>query len=100
MRTPYDWSEDVKKLKRPVLLVYGDHDMMRPEHIVRFYQLLGEGTRDAGWQREHMGKNRLAILPNLTHYEIFMASTLVPTVLPFLNGESGAPVWTGTEKQP
>ena len=86
----------MKRLHGPVLLVYGDHDMIRPEHIVRFYQLLGEGQRDAGWQREHMGKNRLAILPNLTHYETFMAPALVPTVLPFLNGDTGAPVWTGT----
>jgi pimeloyl-ACP methyl ester carboxylesterase len=91
MRTAYDWSEDVKKLKGPVLLVYGDHDMMRPEHIVRFYQLLGEGLRDAGWQREHMGRNRLAILPNLTHYEMALSPALVPTVLPFLNGQNSAP---------
>jgi pimeloyl-ACP methyl ester carboxylesterase len=95
MRAPYDWAEDVKKLTGPVLLVYGDHDMIRPEHIVRFYQLLGEGLKDAGWQREHMGKNRLAILPNLTHYEVFMSPALVPTVLPFLNGQNQAPVWTG-----
>jgi pimeloyl-ACP methyl ester carboxylesterase len=95
MRTPYDWSEDVKRLEGPVLLVYGDHDMIRPEHIVRFYQLLGEGLRDAGWQREHMGQNRLAILPNLTHYEMFLAPALVSAVLPFLKGERGAPAWTG-----
>ena len=76
------------------MLVYGDSDMVRPEHIVRFYQLLGGGLKDAGWQREHMPKNRLAILPNLTHYEMFMTPTLVTTVLPFLNGEQGAPVWT------
>ena len=95
MRAPYDWSEDVKKLKGPVLLVYGDHDMVRPEHIVRFYQLLGEGLRDAGWQREHMGKNRLAILPNLTHYEVFKSPALVPAVLPFLSGDNRAPAWTG-----
>jgi len=99
MRTPYDWSEDVKKLKGPVLLVYGDHDMMRPEHIVRFYQLLGEGLRDAGWQREHMGQNRLAILPNLTHYEMSLSPALVPTVLPFLNGQNSAPVWTGAPQK-
>jgi pimeloyl-ACP methyl ester carboxylesterase len=85
MRTPYDWSDDIKKLKGPVLLVFGDHDMIRPEHIVRFYQLLGEGQRDAGWQREHMGKNRLAILPNVTHYEMALSPALVPTVLSFLN---------------
>jgi len=98
MRAPYDWSEDVKKLKGPVLLVYGDHDMIRPEHIVRFYQLLGEGVRDAGWQREHMGQNRLAILPNLTHYEMVMSPALLPTVLPFLNGQQGPPLSTGASK--
>jgi pimeloyl-ACP methyl ester carboxylesterase len=96
MRKPYDWAEDVKKLKGPVMLVYGDADMVRPEHIIRFYQLLGGGLKDAGWQREHMPKNRLAILPNLTHYEMFMAPALVSTVLPFLNGEQGAPVWPTT----
>ena len=91
MRKPYDWTEDVKKLKGPVMLVYGDADMVRPEHIVKVYQLLGGGLKDAGWQREHMSKNRLAIIPNLTHYEMFSSPALVPTVLPFLNGEQGPP---------
>ena len=89
MRQPYDWSEDVKTLKMPVLLVYGDSDMIRPEHIVSFYQLLGGGLKDAGWQREHMSQNRLAILPDLTHYETGAAPILVATVLPFLNGQTG-----------
>src|SRR5687767_6093019 len=96
MRKPYDWTEDVKKLRGPVMLVYGDADMVRPEHIVQVYQLLGGGLRDAGWQREHMSQNRLAILPNLTHYEMFMSPALVSTVLPFLNGEQSAPVWSAT----
>ncbi|HJU68776.1 MAG TPA: alpha/beta hydrolase [Gemmatimonadaceae bacterium] len=95
MRKPYDWAEDVKKLQMPVMLIYGDADMIRPDHIVRFYQLLGGGLRDAGWMREHMSKNRLAILPNLTHYEVFMSPLLVATALPFLNGESNAPSWAG-----
>ena len=99
MRKPYDWSEDVKKLQMPVLLVYGDSDMIRPEHIVRFYQLLGGGLRDAGWTREHMSKNRLAILPNLTHYEVFMSPALPATVLPFLNGETSGPSWANQVKQ-
>ena len=95
MRKPYDWSADVSKLTMPVMLVYGDSDMFRPEHIVKFYQLLGGGLKDAGWQREHMSKNRLAILPDLTHYEMFMAPQLVRTVLPFLDGKSGAAAWGG-----
>jgi pimeloyl-ACP methyl ester carboxylesterase len=93
MRKPYDWSEDVEKLEMPVMLVFGDSDMYRPEHIVKFYQLLGGGLKDAGWMRENMSQNRLAILPDLTHYEMFAAPTLATTVLPFLNGESGAKSW-------
>ena len=38
-------AEDVKKLTMPVMLVYGDSDMYRPEHVVEFYQLLGGGLR-------------------------------------------------------
>ena len=63
MRQPYDFSEDVKTLRMPVMLVYGDSDMFRPEHIVEFYRLLGGGLRDAGWQRETMSQNRLATNP-------------------------------------
>jgi pimeloyl-ACP methyl ester carboxylesterase len=93
MRKQYDWSADVSKLTMPVMLVFADSDMFRPEHVVKFYQLLGGGLRDAGWMREHMSQNRLAILPNLTHYEIFQAPALGATALPFLNGEGRARGW-------
>ena len=93
MRQPYDWSADVKKLTMPVMLIYGDSDMFRPEHMVKFYQLLGGGLHDAGWQRESISKNRLAILPDRTHYDIFTSPGLVTTVLPFLNGQSDAQSW-------
>jgi pimeloyl-ACP methyl ester carboxylesterase len=94
MRKSYDWSADVKKLTMPVMLIYGDSDMIRPEHVVKIYQLLGGGLKDAGWQREHMSQNRLAILPNLTHYEIGLAPELVDTALPFLNGAGRAKSWS------
>lgn len=90
IRQPYDWSAEVRALPMPVMLVYGDSDMFRPEHIVSFYQLLGGGLRDPGWMRENLSPNRLAILPNLTHYEIFYAPALAATVIPFLDG-AGAP---------
>jgi pimeloyl-ACP methyl ester carboxylesterase len=92
MRQPYDHAEDVKKLAMPVMLIYGDSDMFRPEHEVKFYQLLGGGLKDAGWGREHMAKNRLAILPDLTHYEIGASPRLAATALPFLDGKSSAQV--------
>jgi pimeloyl-ACP methyl ester carboxylesterase len=99
MRQPYDWSEDMKKLTMPVLLVFGDSDMFRLEHVVEFYRLLGGGLKDAGWQREHMSKNRLAILPNVTHYDMFLSPQLVATALPFLDGNADAPSWAEQVKQ-
>lgn len=85
MRQPYDYSAEVKKLTMPVILIFGDSDMYRLEHVMKFYQLLGGGLKDAGWQREHMSQNRLAIIPNVTHYEMGLAPEMVATALPFLD---------------
>jgi pimeloyl-ACP methyl ester carboxylesterase len=98
MRQPYDWSAEVAKLKMPVMLVFGDADMIRPEHEIKFYQLLGGGLKDAGWNRENMPRNRLAILPDLTHYEMFSSPRLAETILPFLDGQSGAKSWADQVK--
>jgi pimeloyl-ACP methyl ester carboxylesterase len=93
MRTPYDWSEEIKTLRMPVMLVFADSDMTRLDHVVDFYKLLGGGLRDAGWQREHMAPNRLAIIPDQTHYDLFISPKFADTVLPFLNGESASGSW-------
>ncbi len=95
MRKPYNWADHVQALRMPVMLVFGDSDMYRPAHIIEFYKLLGGGQRDAGWMRENMSQNRLAILPGLTHYDIFMSPLLASITLPFLNGESGTTDWVG-----
>ncbi|MCF3639095.1 alpha/beta fold hydrolase [Rhizobium sp. TRM95111] len=95
MRADYDASDAVAKLPMPVMLIFGDSDMIRPEHVVAFYQKLGGGLRDAGWMRENMSKNRLAILPGLTHYETFAAPALVAAALPFLNGADTTRSWAG-----
>jgi pimeloyl-ACP methyl ester carboxylesterase len=84
MRRPYDYTEDARTLTMPVQLVYGDSDMIRLDHVVEVYRLLGGGLRDAGWTREHMSRNRLAILPDVTHYEMGTSPQLAPTVLEFL----------------
>jgi pimeloyl-ACP methyl ester carboxylesterase len=94
MRKTYDWTADAKKLTMPTLLIYGDSDMVRPEHIVKVYQLLGGGLKDAGWQRENMSVNRLAILPNVTHYEMGLAPQMVETALPFLDGYGKTKTWS------
>jgi len=97
MKLPYDWTDDVKKLTMPTMLVYGDADMITLDHITKFYHLLGGAQQDAGWQREHMSKNRLAILPNLTHYEVFMSPAFADVAVRFLKGEEKAGVWGEVE---
>jgi pimeloyl-ACP methyl ester carboxylesterase len=98
MRKPYDWANDVKTLKMPVMLVFGDSDMFRLEHMVEFYHLLGGGQQDAGWMREHMSQNRLAIVPDVTHYEMFATPAMASTLLPFLNGVSNQKSWADQVK--
>lgn len=98
MRHPYDWSSDVSKLKMPVMLVFGDGDIIRPEHELKFYQLLGGGLIDVGWNRENMPQNRLAILPDVTHYESGSSPRMVEAVLPFLDRRSDAKGGAGQAK--
>ncbi|HEY1420134.1 MAG TPA: alpha/beta hydrolase [Candidatus Dormibacteraeota bacterium] len=93
MREAYDFSEDAKKLKMPVMLVFGDSDMFTTPHVAEFYNLIGGNVRDAGWQRENMSQNRLAILPDSTHYDIFVNPELARTALAFLNGQSRTQSW-------
>jgi hypothetical protein len=40
-----------------------------------------------------MSQNRLAIVPDHTHYDMFLGPDLAPTVLPFLNGERRSQDW-------
>jgi pimeloyl-ACP methyl ester carboxylesterase len=96
MKQPYDFSADVPKLTMPVLLVFGDSDMYRPEHEIKFFQMLGGGLKDGGWQRDGMTKNRLAILPGRTHYDIFFSQDLIRTSLAFIEGAEQAGDWSAT----
>jgi len=85
LRKDYDWSIDIAAIKAPTMLIFGDADAMPPEHVVEFFELLGGGKKDGGWDGSGISSARLAILPGLTHYNIFASPALVPTVLPFLD---------------
>ena len=84
LRKDYDWSDGVKAIQSPTMLVFADADAVRLQHIVEFYSLLGGGQRDAGLDGSQRSANELAILPGLTHYTIDAAPALVETVTPFL----------------
>ena len=72
---------------REPTLIFGDGDMYRPEHVIDFYQLIGGGKRDPGWQRERMPQNRLAILPDLTHYEMSESPLVATTARTFFDAK-------------
>lgn len=83
-RSAFDWSDDVQTLRAQTMVLYADADSIPLTHIAEFYALLGGGLRDAGWDGSARAKSQLAILPGLTHYNIFAAATLVVTVDEFL----------------
>lgn len=52
-------------------------------------QTKGAGLRDGGWTGENRpkGGHALAILPGLTHYDIFASPLLATVTLEFLDAE-------------
>jgi pimeloyl-ACP methyl ester carboxylesterase len=72
----------------PTLLVFGDADAVRPAHAVEFFELLGGGKRDGGWDGSGMSNARLAILSDTTHYTIFSSSAMTTAVVQFLDTEA------------
>jgi pimeloyl-ACP methyl ester carboxylesterase len=85
VRPDYDWTSDVAAIKSPTLLVYGDADAVRTSHAVQFFELLGGRKRDGGWDGSGISSARLAILPGLTHYNVFSSPALAAVVTPFLD---------------
>jgi pimeloyl-ACP methyl ester carboxylesterase len=86
MAEGFDFTEEVCGLKMPTLVVAADADMAPPSHYVEVFKLLGGGLRDGGWMGEGrpMGGHALAILPGLTHYNIFSSPLFAAATLAFL----------------
>jgi pimeloyl-ACP methyl ester carboxylesterase len=87
MAKDFDFSEDVRQLKVPTLIMAGDSEMAPPSHYVEVFGLLDGGKRDGGWMGEGRpkGGHALAILPGATHYNILNSPLFAPTVLSFLD---------------
>jgi pimeloyl-ACP methyl ester carboxylesterase len=85
LRQDYDWSNGVATITAPTLIVVGDADAVRTAHAVQFFEMLGGGKADGGWDGSGMSKARLAILPATTHYNIFSSPLLASVATPFLD---------------
>src|SRR5437773_1026754 len=87
MAQDFDFSEEVRGLQVPTLIVAADADMAPPSHYVEAFKLLGGGLRDGGWMGEGRpkGGHALAILPGLTHYNIGTSPLFAAVTLAFLD---------------
>src|SRR5438445_13460660 len=85
MTKDYEFTEEVRGLKVPTLIVAGDADMAPPSHYVEVFKLLDGGLRDGGWMGEGRpkGGHALAILPGVTHYNIFSSPLFAAVTLAF-----------------
>jgi pimeloyl-ACP methyl ester carboxylesterase len=86
MSKDFDFTEEVRGLQVPTLIVAADADMAPPSHYVEVFKLLGGGLRDGGWMGEGRpkGGHALAILPGLTHYNIGISPLFAAATLAFL----------------
>lgn len=85
LQQDYDWTDEVRGISAPTMLVFADADATRPDHIVEFYALLGGGLHDAGVDGSARPASRLAILPGTSHYDLLFSPLLAPAVIPFLD---------------
>jgi len=89
MAEDFDFTEQVRGLRMPALIVAADADMAPPSHYIEVFKLLDGGLRDGGWMGEGRpkGGHALAILPGLTHYNIFSSPLFAAATLAFLDNQ-------------
>ncbi len=89
MAEDFDFTEEVRSLQMPTLIVAADADMAPPSHYAEVFTLLDGGLRDGGWMGEGRpkGGHALAILPGLTHYNIFSSPLFTAATLAFLDNQ-------------
>jgi pimeloyl-ACP methyl ester carboxylesterase len=78
------WSDDeIRSIDRPVLLIIGDSDIVRPEHAVELFRLLGGGVEGTS---AGLPRSQLAVLPGTTHLSVVeRADWLVSMISAFLD---------------
>jgi pimeloyl-ACP methyl ester carboxylesterase len=87
MSQDFDYTDEVRGLQVPTLIVAADADQAPPSHYVEMFKLLDGGLRDGGWMGEGRpkGGHALGILPGLTHYSIFASPLFAAVTLAFID---------------
>jgi len=73
-------SEDqVRSIKVPTMLIIGDADVVRPEHVVKMFRLLGGGVPG---DLVALPRSRLAVLPGTTHVTLIGRTNWLLSMIP------------------
>jgi pimeloyl-ACP methyl ester carboxylesterase len=76
-------AEAIRSIKAPTLLIIGDSDIIRPEHAVELFRLLGGGVSGDAVSLPH---SQLAVLPGTTHVTLIeRADWLLSMMTAFLD---------------
>jgi pimeloyl-ACP methyl ester carboxylesterase len=77
-------SEVIESIEAPTLIIIGDSDLVRPEHAVEMFRLLGGGV--FGDTPAGLPKSQLAVLPGTSHVTlVHRADLLLAMIPPFLD---------------
>jgi pimeloyl-ACP methyl ester carboxylesterase len=77
---PFDWTAEMPAVQAPTLLIFGDADIVTPEHAVEMLRALGGGITGAMFDGSPTAQ--LAILPNTAHQGVSMRIELLLAVIP------------------
>jgi pimeloyl-ACP methyl ester carboxylesterase len=79
-----DWpAEAIQSIKAPTMIIIGDSDIIRPEHAVEMFRLLGGGVPG---DNVGLPNSQLAVLPGTTHVTLILrAEWLLSMITAFLD---------------
>jgi pimeloyl-ACP methyl ester carboxylesterase len=83
-------AETVQAITAPTLLIIGDSDLVRPEHAVEMFRLLGGGV--FGDTPAGLPDSQLAVLPGTSHVTLVQRTDLLLAMIPpFLDAPVSEP---------
>ncbi|MBA2277115.1 MAG: hypothetical protein H0W06_05070 [Chloroflexia bacterium] len=72
-------AETIAAITAPTLLIIGDSDLVRPEHAVEMFRLLGGGVFG---DMAGLPNSQLAVLPGTTHVTVVAQADLLLAMIP------------------